>query len=116
MLLSHLNKVEQRSDKTVEDEISSVDELVQTSTLTIVLAAGAGIIVAVVALAVIIFTVVYPIRHVAHNLELIGEGEGDLNVSLKESGATELVTLAKGFNRFVGKNQKYGFRCQFNNH
>ncbi len=102
-LLTSLNTVEKQGTTTVETEIASVDGLVDTSTWMIILAAGSGIVVAMAALGVLIFTVVYPIRHVAENLKKIGEGESDLNVSLKESGASELVTLAQGFNGFVNK-------------
>lgn len=102
-LLKTLTEMEQQSVALVDQEVATVDELVSTSSLLILIAAGAGVLVALLALGIIIFTVVYPIRHVAQNLQLIGEGEGDLNVALKESGATELVTLAKGFNGFVSK-------------
>lgn len=102
-LLKTLNEMQTESTALVDSEVSSVDELVTTSSMMIIIAAGTGVLVALLALGVIIFTVVYPIRNVAHNLQLIGHGEGDLNVSLKESGASELVTLAKGFNAFVYK-------------
>ncbi|EAR61293.1 methyl-accepting chemotaxis protein [Neptuniibacter caesariensis] len=102
-LLKTLSEMEAESASLVDSEVAKVDELVTTSSTMIAVAAGIGVLVALIALAVIIFTVVYPIRHVAKNLELIGQGEGDLNVSLKETGASELVTLAKGFNGFVGK-------------
>ena len=102
-LLKTLSEMEAESASLVDSEVAKVDELVTASSTMIAVAAGIGVLVALIALAVIIFTVVYPIRHVAKNLELIGQGEGDLNVSLKETGASELVTLAKGFNGFVGK-------------
>lgn len=102
-LLTTLNKMQTESTALVDNEISTVDELVTNSSAAILIAAGVGVLVALIALGIIIFTVVYPIRNVAHNLQLIGQGEGDLNVSLNESGASELVTLAKGFNAFVYK-------------
>ncbi len=102
-LLTTLNKMQTESTALVDNEVSTVDELVTNSSAAILIAAGVGVLVALIALGIIIFTVVYPIRNVAHNLQLIGQGEGDLNVSLNESGASELVTLAKGFNAFVYK-------------
>ncbi|WP_299176347.1 methyl-accepting chemotaxis protein [uncultured Neptuniibacter sp.] len=102
-LIKTLAIMETQSGELVNAEVSKVDELVTTSSMLIAVAAGAGILVALLALGVIIFTVVYPIRHVAENLQLIGQGDGDLSVSLKESGASELVTLASGFNAFVSK-------------
>lgn len=102
-LLTTLNKMQTESTTLVDNEVSSVDELVTNSSAAILIAAGVGVLVALIALGVIIFTVVYPIRAVAYNLQLIGQGEGDLNVSLNESGASELVTVAKGFNAFVYK-------------
>ena len=100
-----LAQVESSSNTLAKNEIASVDSLVTKATWTIIIAAGGGIAAAMIALAVLIFTVVYPIRHVANSLKEIGEGESDLNVALKESGATELVTLAQGFNGFVRKIQ-----------
>lgn len=100
-----LAQVENNSNALAKSEIESVDDLVTKATWTIIIAAGGGIAAAMIALAVLIFTVVYPIRHVANSLKEIGEGESDLNVALKESGATELVTLAQGFNGFVRKIQ-----------
>lgn len=105
-LLKSLSVMEQQSGQVVEQEIATVDDLVNTASLWILIAAGSGVLVAMGALGIIIFTVVYPIRHVADNLKMIGEGEGDLSVSLKESGASELVTLASGFNAFVNKIRK----------
>ncbi len=102
-LIKALHEMETLSGERVEQEIANVDGLVTTSSTLIVIAAGAGVLVALLALAITLVTVVRPIRTIAHNLQLIGEGEGDLNVSLKESGATELITLAKGFNGFVTK-------------
>lgn len=87
----------------LEDEVDQVSSVVSQSNTLIISAAISGVLAALIALAVIIFTVVYPIRHVANSLKSIGEGESDLNVALKESGASELTTLAKGFNSFVGK-------------
>ncbi|MGI1672158.1 MAG: methyl-accepting chemotaxis protein [Neptuniibacter sp.] len=100
-LLKDLNRMEAQTQALVDREVSNVDELVTKSFSLILGAASTGIIFACLALGVIIFTVVYPIRHVAESMRLIGVGEGDLNVSLKESGASELATLAGGFNAFV---------------
>jgi len=102
-LMTNLTEMEQQSGAQVESEVASVDELVTTSSTLILVTAAAGVVVALIALGVIIFTVVYPIRNVAQSLQQIGQGEGDLNVALKESGASELVTLAQGFNGFVEK-------------
>lgn len=102
-LLNTLTKVEKLSSDAVDEVIVNADGLVKSSTWTIVSMTVLGALSAIAALGVLIFTVVYPIRHVAQNLKLIGEGEGDLNVALNETGAAELATLAKGFNQFVGK-------------
>lgn len=105
-LLTQLTALKKRGVATIEGEVSQVSALVTQSNTLIISAAIGGVLAALVALAVIIFTVVYPIRHVARSLQQIGEGESDLNVALKESGATELVVLAKGFNGFVAKIRK----------
>jgi methyl-accepting chemotaxis protein len=102
-LLEALAQVEAKGDNAVTGEMSSVETLVKTSKMTIIAAAVGGLLAAMGALGVLIFTVVYPIRHVAENLQLIGAGEGDLNVALPEKGASELKSLAEGFNRFVAK-------------
>lgn len=102
-LLHNLNNVETQGNAVVQNEITRAEQLIKTSIWLILLTACSGILVAVIALAVLVFTVIHPIRHVAHNLKLIGEGEGDLNVALKETGAKELATLARGFNQFVTK-------------
>lgn len=102
-VLVALENVQNKGTEAVTGEISKVDDLVTTADTMIIAAAVGGVLAAIIALAVTIFTVVHPIRNVAKNLQLIGAGEGDLNVSLPESGATELKTLAEGFNGFVEK-------------
>ena len=102
-VLVRMEEVEQTGAAAVTVEVNKVDQTVTTADTMIIVAALVGLLAAIVALTVIILTVVRPIRHVASNLEMIGAGEGDLNVSLPERGASELVTLASGFNHFVNK-------------
>lgn len=102
-LTSKLNDVVNVSNTAVQGAIDTVDDLVDTSMVTIISTAVVGTLVSIGAFAVIFLSVVYPIRNVAENLRQIGQGEGDLNVALKESGASELKMLAEGFNAFVTK-------------
>lgn len=102
-LLENLEQLEHYGNTIIEAEIAKVAGLVRSSVWNISASALAGVATALATLAVIIFTVVYPIRHIAAQLKAIGEGESDLSVSLNESGATELSVLAKGFNSFVRK-------------
>ena len=45
---------------------------------------------------------VLPIKKMADNFRVLGEGEGDLTSKVDENGAYEISELAKGFNAFVG--------------
>lgn len=105
-LMTDLQKMELSARNEVDKEVKLVDGLVDTSSFFILTMSASGVLVGFVAFAIIIFTVVRPIRNVASSLQQIGQGEGDLNVSLNESGATELVTLAQGFNAFTEKIRK----------
>lgn len=102
-VLSSLSDVGLKGEEVMAVEISKVDEVMNTAQTMIIIAAISGVLAAIIALAVTVITVVYPIRNVANNLQMIGAGEGDLNVALPESGAKELKILAEGFNRFVAK-------------
>ncbi len=102
-VLASISNVETLGNEAVVSEISKVDNTVKNSEMMIVIAAIVGVIAAIIAYTLIILTVVRPIRNVSDNLQMIGAGEGDLNVSLPESGASELKTLADGFNQFVAK-------------
>jgi len=44
---------------------------------------------------------VLPLKKMASNFRLLGEGEGDLTSTVDENGAYEIAELAKGFNAFV---------------
>ena len=44
---------------------------------------------------------VLPIKKMANNFRVLGEGEGDLTSTVDENGAYEIAELAKGFNAFV---------------
>lgn len=102
-LTAKLDDVVRVSNTAVQGAVDTVDDLVNTSMLTIVTTAVVGSLVSVGAFVVIFLSVVHPIRQVAENLRQIGQGDGDLNVALKESGASELKILAEGFNAFVDK-------------
>lgn len=102
-VLASISNVETLGNEAVVSEISKVDNTVKNSEMMIIIAAIVGVIAAIIAYTLIILTVVRPIRNVSDNLQMIGAGEGDLNVSLPESGASELKTLADGFNQFVAK-------------
>ena len=45
---------------------------------------------------------ILPIKKMANNFRVLGEGEGDLTSKVDENGAYEIAELAKGFNAFVG--------------
>ncbi|WP_137297911.1 methyl-accepting chemotaxis protein [Psychromonas sp. SP041] len=45
---------------------------------------------------------VLPLKKMASNFRVLGEGEGDLTSKVDENGAYEIAELAKGFNAFVG--------------
>lgn len=102
-LLTRLEDVRNQSTQALEDEVALVGELVSQSNSFIWGAIIIGYLAAFAAMYITYITVAKPIKNVANNLELIGAGEGDLNVALPETGATELRVLAIGFNVFVGK-------------
>lgn len=104
-LLALLRDMEIASAKQIDTEVFRVDALVSRSSSLMLTTVVAGVLMAIAAIVVLFLTVVKPIRIVARNLQQIGEGEGDLSATLKESGASELATLAKGFNAFVHKIQ-----------
>lgn len=98
-----LDMMARLTDRIVKDEVTLLDKTIDQASFWIAFVTLAGIAVAVITLIVIIYTVLIPIRHVADNLKKIGEGNGDLNVRLNETGAYELRLLAIGFNGFVDK-------------
>ncbi|MCP4595301.1 methyl-accepting chemotaxis protein [Neptuniibacter sp.] len=102
-LLSKLEMVKQRGEQAIDSETHLVDDLVTRSNSFIWSAIVLGFLAALVAMWLIYATVVKPVQNVADNLDQIGAGEGDLNVSLPENGAAELHKISVGFNHFVSK-------------
>ncbi|MGB0663389.1 MAG: methyl-accepting chemotaxis protein [Pontibacterium sp.] len=102
-LLAELNQVADQSRSVVQTSVDKVDELVSTSLLATLAPSIIGVVVSILVFLIVLYSVVVPIRKIAINLHQIGQGDGDLNVSLPETGASELATVAVGFNDFVRK-------------
>ncbi len=102
-LLGRLGQVREQSNQALEGEVNLVSGLVSQSNSLIWGAIIVGYLAALIAIYITYMTVVVPVRNVAHSLQQIGAGKGDLKVSLPEDGASELKVIAIGFNVFVSK-------------
>jgi len=102
-LLGRLEQVREQSNQALEGEVNLVSGLVSQSNSLIWGAIIVGYLAALIAIYITYMTVVVPVRNVAHSLQQIGAGKGDLKVSLPEDGASELKVIAIGFNVFVSK-------------
>lgn len=102
-LLGRLEQVREQSKQALEEEVNLVSGLVSQSNSLIWGAIIVGYLAALIAIYITYMTVVVPVRNVAHSLQQIGAGRGDLKVALPEEGASELKVIAIGFNVFVSK-------------
>lgn len=100
-LLLNLTQVKNQGETKIRDNTNSVVSLVENAKKLIWLVVVAGLIAGVIAMFVSYRTVVKPVDSISNNLDQIGNGDGNLNVRLRESGARELNKLSKGFNVFV---------------
>ncbi|MFY0676734.1 MAG: HAMP domain-containing protein [Neptuniibacter sp.] len=105
-LKDSLNGVQNKSQRIAIFETQRSYEMVEESSVLFISVSVIGILIAISAFLLIFITVVKPIRHVSESLMDISKGEGSLSATLNESGATELASLATGFNIFVGKIRK----------
>lgn len=100
-LLANLTLVKAQGEDKIKENTDSVVSLVVNAKGLIWAVVIIGLIVGVIAMFISFRTVVKPVDTIAGNLDQIGNGDGSLNVKLKESGARELSILSKGFNVFV---------------
>jgi methyl-accepting chemotaxis protein len=105
-LKDSLNGVQNKSQSIAVFETQRSYDMVEESALLFISVSVIGILIAISAFLLIYITVVKPIQHVSDSLMDISQGEGSLSATLNESGATELASLATGFNIFVGKIRK----------
>ncbi|WP_420598044.1 methyl-accepting chemotaxis protein [Neptuniibacter sp.] len=101
LLLSNLTQVKAQGETRIKENTDSVVSLVVNAKGLIWSVVVIGLIVGVIAMFISYRTVVKPVDTIAGNLDQIGNGDGNLNVKLKETGARELSMLSKGFNVFV---------------
>ncbi|MGB0204710.1 MAG: methyl-accepting chemotaxis protein [Neptuniibacter sp.] len=100
-LLTNLTLVKAQGEEKIREHTGSVFSLVVNAKGLIWSVVVAGLIAGFIAMFISYRTVVKPVDTIAGNLDQIGNGDGNLNVKLKESGARELSILSKGFNVFV---------------
>ncbi len=100
-LLANLTLVKAQGEEKIKENTDSVVSLVVNAKGLIWSVVVVGLIVGVIAMFISFRTVIKPVDTIAGNLDQIGNGDGNLNVKLKESGARELSVLSKGFNVFV---------------
>ncbi len=102
-LLEFLTEMQTISDNQTKEYIQNL-ELVKTEAYSaITISIVIGIVFAFVAFLVIIKSVVTPIREMAKQFLDLAQGEGDLTVTMPETGNDEISDVNRGFNLFLGK-------------
>ena len=102
-LLGELEQLEEVTDAAVEGEEENVSAAVNGAITMIGSALLLGLLLAGASLLLARRFIVRPLDEVAEKLIDIGQGEGDLTVSLPVKGRDEIARIAEGFNRFVEK-------------
>ncbi len=93
-------------NKVVAEETEGATETKYDVYKSITIALVAGFIIAVVATAVCLMSVVKPIIIAGHRMEDISSGQGDLTRTLNSKGNDEVASMAESFNNFVGTIRK----------
>ncbi len=102
-LLEFLTEMQTISDSQTKEYIQNL-ELVKTEAYSaITISIVIGIVFAFVAFLVIIKSVVTPIREMAKQFLDLAQGEGDLTITMPETGNDEISDVNRGFNLFLGK-------------
>ena len=102
-LLGTIEQLEESADRKVESVAEGVAGIISFANNTVYLTIVFGILLAGFAFLLSRKTIIRPLNAVAERLHEIGQGEGDLTVTLDDSGSDELADLARGFNSFVAK-------------
>jgi methyl-accepting chemotaxis protein len=91
------------SEKASDDAVTSADNMADESQLTLILAAGVGIVLCLVIAIWFPLLMSRPLKRVMDSLTQFAEGEGDLTRRLEVAGHDEFGQLSELFNRFVDK-------------
>lgn len=97
--VNEVNKLVNLLDSSSQDTISQAKKI---EAIIFVL----GFIVTIIALYIIIFQVIKPIRDLAKSFNQIATGDGDLTIRLDDSRRDEIGQVSNGFNSFVEKVQQ----------
>ncbi len=102
-LLEQTLAIENISDSIINNEIAKIKSLKKSAFFSILITVLIGLGIVVAAYWVALRIVVCPVRNVAHKLNDISQGGGDLTQSLTITGNDEITDLSRGFNSFTGK-------------
>ncbi|BCE03791.1 methyl-accepting chemotaxis protein [Marinicellulosiphila megalodicopiae] len=100
-LLTQLEVLESNGDATVESFVTQVYSLQKNINLIMLSVLIGGLVVALISAAVLISSIINPIKTILSRLKNIAEGDGDLTKRIEQKGTDEIGQLAAAFNLFV---------------
>ncbi|MDZ4263662.1 MAG: methyl-accepting chemotaxis protein, partial [Pseudomonadota bacterium] len=102
-LLEFLTEMQTISDSRTKEYIQNLESVKTEAYSAITISIVIGIVFAFAAFLVIIKSVVTPIREMAKQFLDLAQGEGDLTITMPETGNDEIRDVNRGFNLFLGK-------------
>ncbi len=101
--LDYLAEMEEIGDSKVEGTAEQVESAKQAAITLITIATLAGLALAVFAYLMTKRQIIFRLDRIAHMMQDVAEGEGDLTANLPAQGQDEIGDVARAFNTFVNK-------------